>query len=165
MAVCKILKYPDPFLETRSAPVDITQTSLIQEIASDLFDTLTISKKGIGLAAPQIGHGFRVIAIKPYPHKQIVIMVNPEITDLHQETMLSNEGCLSVPNVYEQVVRSKKITVKYIDIHSNEVESEFTGIDAVCIQHEIDHLNGILFITKVEAKRLRKAMKKYNPGK
>ena len=146
MAIRKIIEYPDPILRVKAHNVetfDEELKTLITDMAETMYDA-----PGIGLAAPQVAESMRVIVVDttlPEEEHQYMALINPEITD-HEFKQIDEEGCLSVPELTAKVERYKKITVRYRD--ENGAEQELTAEDrfAVVLQHEIDHLNGILFI-------------------
>lgn len=158
MTLKPILIHPDPRLKTVCAPVDCV-TEELRELAHDMLQTM-YDAPGIGLAAPQIGVTKRVLVMdcvkdedeKPRP----MILVNPEITWSSEETAVYEEGCLSIPDQYAEVERPAVVRVKWIDLEEREQEEEFSGLWATCVQHEIDHLNGKLFIDYL--KPLRRQM-------
>jgi peptide deformylase len=145
----KILTHPNPELRHRSGEVDIREitTPEFQEFA-DAFAAFMVTSDGIGLAAPQIGLKKRIIAVAE--QDRIGIFVNPEIIKKSEALQEFEEGCLSVPNVYGTVERSKRIRVRAIDRHGRKTEFDVSGFRATVFQHEIDHLDGVLFIDKVK---------------
>jgi len=147
MAVMIVLTAPDPRLKVKSKPVEKVDDS-IRCLMDDMLETMYMFQ-GIGLAAPQVGVARRVIVIdlarpgeKPNPLK----MANPEIVWRSEEEVVCEEGCLSVPEQYSEISRPKAVKVRYLDYQNEIREIEAEGYFATCIQHEIDHLNGILFI-------------------
>lgn len=145
-----ILIHPDPRLKKVCDPVpDITD--IIRGLAGDMLDTM-YNAPGIGLAAPQIGVNARLLvmdcakrddeAASPEP----MVLINPEIVQSSEEVSEYEEGCLSIPEVFAPVTRPKDVRVSYLDRDGNPHERDFEGIWSVCVQHEIDHLNGKLFI-------------------
>jgi peptide deformylase len=164
MALLPILTAPDPKLKKISKPVDKVDGE-IRKLMDDMLETM-YAAPGIGLAAPQVGVLKRVLVIdidregeKTGPLK----MANPEIVDVSDEDATYEEGCLSVPEHYAEVERPAKVTVRYLD-HDNEVRTiKAEGLLATCIQHEMDHLDGILFIDRISALKrniiLRKLVK------
>jgi len=154
-----VLTYGSPTL--RKHAEDVSDFS--SELVKNLFDTLAV-EGGIGLAAPQIGVSQRVFIISTEPladddpsvesFKRVVI--NPVIIEVSEETSLYNEGCLSIPELYEMVERPKSIRVKYLDEEMNEVARQIDGIEARIFQHEFDHLEGILFVDRISP--IRKAI-------
>lgn len=145
----KILTHPNPNLRHRSEEVSIEEvkTPEFQEFA-DAFAAFMVKADGIGLAAPQIGIKKRVIAVQ---EKELIsVYINPEIIKASKVTQDNEEGCLSVPEVYGMVERPKRIKVRAIDRLGRKTEFDISGFPAAVIQHEIDHLDGILFIDKVK---------------
>jgi peptide deformylase len=152
MAVLPIITAPDPRLKLVAKPV-VKVDPRLRRLMDDMLDTMYQSI-GIGLAAPQVGASQRVIVIdvaregeKPQPMR----MANPEIIWRSEETTVANEGCLSVPEHYADVSRAARIRFRYLD-HENEIrERDADGLLATCIQHEIDHLDGVLFVDHISA--------------
>ena len=172
MTVLPIIIAPDPRLKTKSEPV-ATIDDTIKQLAADLFHTM-YAEKGIGLAAVQVGVLKRVLVADVTwreedgnPGKQYVL-INPEITKNSDQDNVYKEGCLSFPEQYSDVTRPKSVTVRYTDLEGKQQEEEFTGLLATCIQHEIDHLNGITFVDHISmVKRdmiLRKLQKQKKMG-
>lgn len=150
----KIVKYPDEILKKKSAEIKKEELKLpeFKKLCFDMAETM-IKKKGVGLAAPQIGENIRLIVVnvKDGP----IIIINPKITNKSLIKEYGEEGCLSVPGVFGQVRRSKKITCKYLDLEGKIKKINAVGFLARIIQHEIDHLDGILFIEKArDVKRI-----------
>ena len=143
MAIRIIVKDPDPVLREIAKPVP-NVTSNIQKLLRDMADTM-YDAGGVGLAAPQIGISKRVIVVDPHDEETgLIEMVNPEIISADGE-QLGPEGCLSIPGLNGEVVRKQSITVKGLDYNGNELIIEAEDFLARIFQHEIDHLNGILF--------------------
>ncbi|CAO3423882.1 peptide deformylase [Azospirillum argentinense] len=147
MAVLDILVAPHPVLKQKAKPVDKVDAR-IAKLMDDMVETM-YAAKGIGLAAPQIGILERVIVVdvhdkdeKPNP----IRLANPEIVWKSDETSVCEEGCLSVPDQYAEVTRPSSVRVRYLDETNKTREIEADGMLATCIQHEIDHLNGVLFV-------------------
>lgn len=144
MAIRKIIYLPDPRLRQVSSNVDIFDEEL-QSLIDDMFDTM-YDAKGVGLAAPQIGINLRLSVIDVIGDKtEQIVIINPEITHFEGEVEYQ-EGCLSVPGAYDTVVRAEKVKVKALDRFGKPFEIEAEGLLAECLQHEIDHLNGKLYI-------------------
>jgi peptide deformylase len=145
MALRKILEFPDPRLRTIAKPVETVDGS-IRTLIDDMFETM-YDAQGIGLAATQIDVHLRVVVIdlQDDEHEPLV-MINPEFETLTKQIDEMQEGCLSVPGIYEVVKRPEHIRLKALDRDGNPYEMEATGLFAVCIQHECDHLNGKLFV-------------------
>ncbi|MEO1943728.1 MAG: peptide deformylase [Candidatus Thioglobus sp.] len=159
--ILPILHYPDKRLRTIAKDVDVFDESLVS-LVDDMFETM-YEAPGIGLAATQIDHHHRVIVIDISDNKsEPICLVNPTITDKYGE-IESEEGCLSVPEYFELVKRYNSIEVKTKNQHGEDFEVKAEGMLSVCIQHEIDHLNGILFVdrlSKLKQSRLIKKTKK-----
>jgi len=148
MALLPILEFPDPRLRTVAKSVTEVDDN-IRRLIDDMFDTM-YDAPGIGLAASQINVHKRVVVIDVSEDKsQPLVFINPEIEVLDAETSEYDEGCLSVPGFYETVVRPGHIRVKALDRDGNAFEIEPQGLLAVCIQHELDHLNGKLFVDHI----------------
>lgn len=161
----KVLIYGSPLLRKHSNMLEEAQQQLFQ----NLYDTLDM-EGGIGLAAPQIGVLKRVFIINTEPIAKYDIsvenfrrlVINPEIVDFSNETSMYNEGCLSIPEVYEQIKRPNTLRVKYFDEHFNHVDRDISGIEARIFQHEYDHLEGILFIDHISSFRKAIIINKLN---
>ena len=124
----------------------------IRQLAKDMLQTM-YSANGIGLAAPQVGINKQLLVVDcehDNPDAPPLIMINPQITTMGQELCVVEEGCLSIPNVYFEVVRPQVIEVSYKDEHGRPQKREFTDLPARVIQHEMDHLNGIMFVDHVD---------------
>ena len=146
-----ILYHPDPRLKKICAPVTGISNS-IQKLANDMLETM-YSAPGIGLAAPQIGVLSRIIVMDCEKDEKAqakpIIMFNPELTDASEELNTYEEGCLSIPEHFAQISRPKEVEVKWLDKNGTTQKQQFAGLWATCVQHEIDHLNGKLFIDYV----------------
>ncbi len=162
MAILKILEFPDPRLRTVAKAVTQFDASLLQLIG-DMTDTM-YEADGVGLAATQVDVHKRVVVIDVSEERNApMVFVNPEITVLDQCTREVKEGCLSVPGFYEPVTRPEHVLVRAQDQHGNAFELQPDGLLAVCIQHEMDHLNGKLFVDYVSAlkrQRIRSKLEK-----
>ncbi len=148
MSLRTILIHPDPRLKKVADPVADVSDDL-RVLADDMLATM-YAAPGIGLAAPQIGLGQRVIVldcVKPETEKpQPMVMINPEVILKSDEMNVYEEGCLSLPEMYADVERPKEVRVKWLGLDGELHEKDFDGLWATCVQHEIDHLDGILFI-------------------
>lgn len=145
MALRQILEFPDPRLRTIAKPV-ATVDDGIRTLVDDMFETM-YEAQGIGLAATQVDVHLRVIVIDLQDDEHApLVMINPEYEVLTQQIDEMQEGCLSVPGFYEVVKRPEHVLLKALDRDGSEYELEATGLLAVCIQHECDHLNGKLFV-------------------
>ena len=154
MAKLTILEFPDPRLRTRAIPVETVDDEL-NTLIDDMFETM-YAAPGIGLAATQVDVHKRLLVVDVSSNNsEPNALINPVIIELDGET-ITEEGCLSVPGYYEEVKRAEHIRVRFLDRKGEEVELEAEGLLAVCIQHEIDHLDGKLFVDYIsEAKRQR----------
>jgi len=163
MAVREIVKLPDKRLRLKSEPVKRIDSS-IRKLVEDLFETM-YEAPGIGLAAIQIGVPKRVVTMdlskKEDDHKPQVF-INPEVTWKSKETSKYEEGCLSIPEYYEEVERPAQVKVKYLDLDGKEHELEASGLLATCLQHEIDHTNGVLFIDHISKLKRDRVIKKFS---
>jgi len=149
MALLKILHYPDPVLSKKAEPITEFDDELMQ-LAEDMAETM-YAAPGIGLAAPQVGVSKRLVIIDCAPKDespQLMILVNPEISEGEGECF-EEEGCLSVPDYYASVHRNSRVTVRYQDLtgHAHQVDAE--ELLAIACQHEVDHLEGILFVDRL----------------
>ena len=150
MALRDILKIPDKRLRLVSEPVKRIDAG-IRALADDMFETM-YDAPGIGLAAIQIGVAKRVVVMdlsKKDEAQKPQVFINPEITWRSEETSTHEEGCLSIPDYYEEVERPQRIKVKYLDLDGKTHEIEADGLFATCLQHEVDHINGVLFIDHI----------------
>jgi peptide deformylase len=154
MAKLRILEFPDPRLRTRAQPVEAVDDAL-RALVDDMFETM-YAAPGIGLAATQVDvHRRLLVTDVSGDHSAPFVLINPVILERDGVTV-TEEGCLSVPGYFEEVERANHIRVRYIDREGTETEMEADGLLAVCIQHEIDHLDGRLFVDYLsEAKRQR----------
>jgi peptide deformylase len=143
-----ILIHPDPRLKKTCAPVDAVTTE-VGQLAEDMLATM-YDAPGIGLAAPQVGVLSRLLVLDcvkdPAASPRPVVMMNPVITWSSEDTSVYDEGCLSIPDQYAEVTRPAMVRVEWLGLDGKTVEEEFKGLWATCVQHEIDHLNGKLFI-------------------
>jgi peptide deformylase len=145
MAKLPILHFPDPRLRTKAKPVLVVDDN-IRRLANDMLETM-YDAPGIGLAASQVNHHIRLLVIDITEEKnQPMVFINPVITPLTTETIPYEEGCLSVPSVYDFVERYSRVAVTALNEHGKSFSLEADGILAVCLQHEQDHLDGKLFV-------------------
>ncbi|GHE40177.1 peptide deformylase [Vulcaniibacterium thermophilum] len=164
MARLTILEFPDPRLRTVARPVDPARvtTPAFQQLVDDMFETM-YEAPGIGLAASQVDvhERFMVIDVSE-DRSQPLVFINPEIVDRDGEQVYQ-EGCLSVPNIFADVTRANRITVRALDRHGQPFEMQADGVLAVCIQHEMDHLQGKLFVdylSPLKREMVRKKLEK-----
>ena len=173
MAVREIIKFPDKRLRLISEPVKRIDAG-IRKLVEDMFETQYHAPRVIGLAAIQVGVPQRVVTMdlaKKDDPKAPLVFINPEVTWKSGEKSTYEEGCLSIPEYYEEVERPAAVRVKYLDLDGKPQEIEATGLLATCLQHEIDHTNGVLFIDYISKlkrsmvmKRFKKAAKKMEGG-
>ena len=158
MALLDILIYPDPRLHEVAKPVTDVDDR-IQKLIDDMAETM-YDAPGIGLAAPQIGINKRLIVMDCVREEEDtpnpMVMFNPEVIGASDDLNTYNEGCLSIPEQFGDVTRPKEVAVRWLDVNGNVQEAEFDGLWATCVQHEIDHLEGKLFIDYL--KPLRRQM-------
>ena len=162
MAVRDIIILPDKRLRLKSEPVRAADKSL-RALVNDMFETM-YAAPGIGLAAIQIGVPRRVVTMdlaKKDEPKQPQVFINPEVTWTSDETATYEEGCLSIPEYYEEVTRPKAVRVKFLDLDLKPQEIAAEGLLATCLQHEIDHTNGVLFIDHISKLKRDMVMKKF----
>ena len=162
MAIRDILILPDKRLRLVSKPVEKVDTAT-KKLVEDMFETM-YDAPGIGLAAIQIGEATRVVTIdvsKEDEEEKRQVFINPEIVAKTEDTNVHEEGCLSIPEYYEEVTRPAGVTVRYMDLNGKQQEIEATGLLATCLQHEIDHLNGVLMFDRMTPDQRREAMAEY----
>lgn len=162
MALLEILEFPDPRLRTIAKPVETVDDS-VRELIDNMFETM-YACPGIGLAATQVNVHRRIVVIDiSEDQSQPLVLINPEVTVLGEDQAPYDEGCLSVPGFYESVDRPTEVKVNALDRDGNPFELVPDGLLAVCIQHELDHLNGKLFvdyISQIKRQRIRKKLEK-----
>ena len=162
MAVLDILEFPDPRLRTVAKPVETVDDAL-RKLIDDMFETM-YAAPGIGLAATQVNVHQRLLVLDVSEDQSApMVFINPEVTPLTDEQGSYNEGCLSVPGFYEEVERPARIRVKALGRDGEAFEMEADGLLAVCLQHEIDHLDGKLFVdyvSRLKRDRIRKKLQK-----
>ena len=173
MAILDILTIPDPVLKTVAEPVAGVDDD-VRRLLDDMLETM-YDAPGIGLAAPQIGVLKRIVVldcakreageeekdVEPDP----MFLVNPEIVSQSEATSEYEEGCLSIPDVFEKVTRPSEVTVKFLDRDGQEQEMHCAGILSTCVQHEIDHLNGVLFIDHISRLKRDRITRKFVKAK
>jgi peptide deformylase len=162
MALRDIITLPDPRLRLVSNPVK-TVTADIRQLVDDMFETM-YDAPGIGLAAIQLGEAQRVVTMdlaKKDDPPEPQVFINPEILWASDEKANYEEGCLSIPEYYAEVERPAQVKVKYLDIKGKAQEIDASGLLATCLQHEIDHLNGVLFIDHISKLKRDRVIKKF----
>jgi peptide deformylase len=162
MAVRPIIVLPDPRLRRVSDPVKTIDAG-IRELVADMFDTM-YDAPGIGLAAIQVGVPQRVVTIdvaKKDEPRAPQVFINPQLVEDSNESSVYEEGCLSIPEIHEDVERPARVRVRYLDLDGKPQELTAEGLLATCIQHEIDHLNGVLFIDHISKLKRDRIVKKF----
>lgn len=166
MALLDILEFPDPRLRTKAKPVTVVDDK-IRKLCDDMLETM-YAAPGIGLAATQVNVHQRIVVIDTSEEKnQPLVLINPTF-DVVEGEQQYDEGCLSVPGFYETVTRAEKIRLKALDRNGQPYELIAEGLLSVCIQHELDHLDGKLFvdhISKLKRDRIRKKLEKEHKEK
>jgi peptide deformylase len=147
-----ILLVPDPILKARARPVAAANMEQVRALLPRMFTTM-YRAPGIGLAAPQVGLGLRfaVVDLMPDDKPAPIVLINPEVTARSEELATREEGCLSLPGQYADVTRPARVTVRYTDADGAKRQIDADGLLAACIQHEIDHLDGVLFVDHLSA--------------
>ncbi|HEY7579887.1 MAG TPA: peptide deformylase [Acetobacteraceae bacterium] len=147
-----ILVVPDPMLKARTKPVGPADLEQVRSLVPRMFATM-YRAPGIGLAAPQVGVGLRfaVVDLQPDDRRAPIVLINPEVLARSEDTATREEGCLSLPGQYADVTRPARVTVRYTDIDGARRQIEAEGLLSACLQHEIDHLDGILFVDHLSA--------------
>lgn len=162
MAVLPILSYPDPRLRTIAAPVKEVDAE-IKTLISDMIETM-YAADGIGLAASQVDRHIQLIVMDLSENRdKPMVFINPKVTPLVEEKQPYEEGCLSVPDVYDKVERPNKVRIEALDAEGEAIDEIAEGLLAVCIQHEMDHLNGVIFVdylSRLKQTRARDKVKK-----
>ena len=162
MALREIIIIPDRRLRLVSQAVKTIDRE-IKSLVEDMFETM-YDAPGIGLAAIQLAVPKRIITLdlsKKEEQQQPWVLVNPEILWRSEQTATHEEGCLSIPEIYEEVERPKQVRVRYLDLEGRDQELEAKGLLATCLQHEIDHLNGVLFIDHISRLKRARIVKKF----
>jgi peptide deformylase len=159
MAILDILHFPDPRLRKKAAPVK-SVTDKTRQLIENMLETM-YDAPGVGLAATQVNVHLRIVVIDISEEKdQAIALINPEIIK-HEGDILWKEGCLSVPEYYEEIHRSEKVTVKALNPQGEQIQIDAEGLLAVCIQHELDHLLGKLFVDYLSGLKRQRILKKF----
>ena len=160
MTKLKIIKYPDPFLKQKCLPVTSFDKEL--KILTDNMLKTMYESEGIGLSAIQIGVLKRIIVIDITEElKKPLILINPVITPSNSKFLEFKEGCLSFPGIYESIKRNEEIAVDYNSIEGKKLSMKATGLLSICIQHEVDHLEGVVFLDRLSGLKRNRAEKKF----
>ena len=159
--ILPILIAPDPVLKARARPVGAADNEAVRALLPRMFATM-YRAPGIGLAAPQVGIGLRVAVVDLMPDEkpQPFALINPEIIAVSTELATREEGCLSLPKQYADVTRPAQVKVRYMDAEGARREIEADGLLATCLQHEIDHLDGVLFVDHLSALKRNMIMRR-----
>jgi len=162
MTILTVLRFPDPRLRIKAQPI-LDITSAMATIIDDMLETM-YDEKGVGLAATQVDIHQQIVVMDTSEHNdQPIVLINPEIIVASNETSINEEGCLSVPGTYAKVDRHDTCTVKALDRHGNEFTIDATELQSICIQHELDHLKGVLFVdylSPLKRQRIQKKLEK-----
>ncbi len=161
MSILEILTIPDKRLKQKSSDVENFDKDLAKMV-KDMFETLYASGNGIGLAAPQVGIKKRIVVIdlKEEGKSNPMTLINPKIIFYSEEKFVNEEGCLSIPGFYADVSRSNSVEVEWEGLDRKKNKKKLTGLMSICIQHEIDHLDGILFIDYLSNLKKKRALEK-----
>ncbi|MGQ3210342.1 MAG: peptide deformylase [Shinella sp.] len=162
MTIKPLIILPDPILREVSKPIE-TMDSEVKKLADDMLETM-YDAPGIGLAAIQIGVARRMLVLdvsKDGEDKTPLVFINPEVVSASDARSVYEEGCLSIPDYYAEVERPAMITVKYLDRDGKEQLTQADGLLATCLQHEIDHLNGVLFIDHISKLKREMVIRKF----
>jgi peptide deformylase len=162
MALREIIKLPDPRLRLVSEPVAAIDADL-RALIADMFETM-YAAPGIGLAAIQVGVPKRVVTVdlaKKDEPRDPQVFINPTLVWRSEERVTAEEGCLSIPEIYEEVERSAQVRMEYLDLEGKMRQVEASGLLARCLQHEIDHLNGVLFVDYLSRLKRDRIIKKF----
>ena len=162
MTILTVLRFPDERLRTKATQV-VEVNDNIKSIVNDMFETM-YDENGVGLAATQVNIHQQIVVMDVSEDKENpLVFINPEIIEKSDDTVINEEGCLSVPGCYAKVDRHTKVTVKALDINGKEFTLDGEELLAICIQHELDHLNGVLFVdylSSLKRKRIQTKLEK-----
>jgi peptide deformylase len=162
MPIRPLVVLPDPRLRLKSERVAAVSAE-VRAIAQDMLDTM-YDAPGVGLAAIQIGIPKRIVTMdvsKSETERNPLVLINPEVVWSSEETRVYEEGCLSIPEYYEEVERPERVRFRYTTLEGDMVEADADGLMATCVQHEIDHLNGVLFIDHISKLKRDRVTKKF----
>jgi len=153
MSIEKIRTYPDPVLRKKTVKVKNPLDHQVQSLIASLLETMRKTENGIGLAAPQIGSDLRVCVIEL--DDKNYVFINPTISAKSKEKIITEEGCLSFPGKYYPISRSEEVKVRYLDQEGKNIKLKASGMLSRAIQHEVDHLNGILMIDRIKKIKIK----------
>jgi peptide deformylase len=156
-----ILLVPDPRLRSRARAIGPADADAVRDLAPRMLASM-YKAPGIGLAAPQVGSGLRLVVLdlQPDERREPMVLVNPEVVAQSRELAVREEGCLSLPGQYAEVTRPARVKVRYQDLEGARRELEADGLLATCLQHEIDHLDGVLFVDHLSALKRNMLLRK-----
>ncbi len=157
----RILIAPDKLLRAKANPVGVGDAATVRDLVPRMFSTM-YHAPGIGLAAPQVGVGLRlaVVDLMPNDKPAPIVLVNPQVVAVSEALAVREEGCLSLPGQYADVTRPLRVKVRYLDPTGTRQELEAEGLLAACLQHEIDHLDGVLFVDHVSSLKRNMIMRR-----
>jgi peptide deformylase len=156
VAVRGVLRFPHPLLKQRAEPVGAGDRALVERVAADLLDTMRAHEGCVGLAAPQVGESVRIVVVDVTGHPRaaatngLLVMVNPRVVESAGEEV-AREGCLSIPELTANVRRATEVVVEAVDAAGAPLRVRSVGFEARCVQHELDHLDGVLFLDRVDS--------------
>jgi peptide deformylase len=156
VAVREVLRFPHPLLKQRAEPADAADAAAVERVAADLLDTIRAHEGCVGLAAPQVGELVRVVVVDVTGHRRAVapsgllVLVNPRVVESAGEEV-AREGCLSIPHLTANVRRATEVVIEAVDASWAPVRVRSVGFEARCLQHELDHLDGLLFLDRVDS--------------
>ncbi len=155
-----ILLFPDPHLRAKARPVGPGDADAVRDLAPRMLESM-YRAPGIGLAAPQVGAGLRLVVVdlQRDEKREPMVLVNPEVVAASAEEAVREEGCLSLPGHYADVSRPARVKVRFHDLSGARREVEADGLLAACLQHEVDHLDGVLFVERLDAETRKQAMR------
>ena len=161
MPTLQIITLPNPLLKEKSEDIEVFDQNL-KSIIRNMYDTLYSSGNGIGLAAPQVGIMKRIVVIdiKEKDKSNPITFINPKIIKRSKETFINEEGCLSIPDFFANIERYKEVEVEWFNVDGDLKSEKYNGLLSICIQHEIDHLNGVLFIDHLSKIKRKMAVEK-----
>lgn len=162
MTIRPLIILPDTKLRLVSKPIEAV-TEEVRRLADDMLETM-YDAPGVGLAAIQVGVAVRMVTMdvsKSETEPQPMVLINPEVLDSSDETSVYEEGCLSIPEYYEEVERPARVRFRYTNLQGETIVQEADGLMATCVQHEIDHLNGVLFIDYLSKLKRDRVMTKF----
>ena len=161
-----ILLFPDPHLRTKARPVGPADADAVRDLAPRMLEAM-YRAPGIGLAAPQVGVGLRLVVVdlQRDEARAPIVLVNPEVVWDSGDALPLEEGCLSLPGQFADVARPSAVRLRYLDLEGQTRELDADGLLARCVQHELDHLDGVLFVDRISALKRNMIMRKLQKAK